>query len=146
MAERALNKIQLQLINSFTNIIRFRVNLRLRIRSGLIPSANILYKGGQAISFIDYGLGIPKEFALKQNFPNPFNPSTMIRYSLPENTRVRLVIYDILGKQVAELVNREEAAGNYEVKFDGSNLASGIYFYRLTTDKFTKINKMMLLK
>ena len=123
-----------------------RVNLRLRIRSGLIPSANILYKGGKAISFIDYGLEKPKEFALEQNYPNPFNPGTMIRYSLPENTKVRLVIYDILGKQVAELVNGEQAAGYHDVKFDGSSLASGIYFYRLTTDKFTKINKMMLLK
>ena len=127
-------------------LLALRVNLRLKIRSGLIPSANILYKGGQAISFIDYGLDKPKKFALQQNYPNPFNPSTMIRYSLPKNTKVRLVIYDILGKQVAELVNGEQAAGTYNVKFDGSSLASGIYFYKLTTDKFTKINKMMLLK
>jgi len=70
----------------------------------------------------------------------------MIRYSLPENTKVKLVIYDILGNQVAELVNGEQASGYHDVKFDGSSLASGIYFYRLTTDKFTKINKMMLLK
>ena len=88
----------------------------------------------------------PKIFSLDQNYPNPFNPSTTIRYGLPENEKVTIDIYDILGREVAELVNGEAAAGYHEVKFDGSKLSSGIYFYRLTAGSFTQIHKMLLLK
>ena len=88
----------------------------------------------------------PQSYSLDQNYPNPFNPTTVIRYSLPENARVNLVVYDILGRQVAELVNGEVGAGYHQVEFNASRLASGIYFYRLTADKFTQINKMLLMK
>ena len=91
-------------------------------------------------------LQIPEGYELDQNYPNPFNPSTVIRYAVPENARVTLVIYDILGNQIAELVNEDIAAGYHEVVFEGSNIASGIYFYRLTAGSFTQINKMILLK
>lgn len=85
-------------------------------------------------------------FTLNQNFPNPFNPVTTINYTLPEKTNVKLVLFDILGREVAELVNEEQASGIYNVKFDGSNFNSGIYFYRITAGEFTAVKKLLLVK
>ncbi len=94
---------------------------------------------------------LPETFKLYQNYPNPFNPSTIIKYSIPKiskrnNIPVKLTIYDILGKKVAELVNEEKPAGNYEIKFDASRFSSGIYFYVLNTNEFSSSRKMILLK
>jgi hypothetical protein len=93
----------------------------------------------------------PKEYGLSQNFPNPFNPTTTIRYDLPVGCKVSLKIYDILGNEVQTLVNGEQAAGYKEIRFDGSSLASGVYIYRLTADNpawknFVSIKKMMMVK
>lgn len=90
----------------------------------------------------------PKEFALYQNYPNPFNPTTTIRYSIPDAgaVPVSLIMYNILGQEVATLINEEKTAGNYEVKFDARGYASGIYIYRLTAGHFSSIKKMMVLK
>jgi hypothetical protein len=88
----------------------------------------------------------PKEYLLKQNYPNPFNPITNINFYLPVRTRVQLKIYDILGNEIAEVVNEEKSAGNHQVVFDGSKLSSGIYFYRLQSDNFISSKKMILLK
>ena len=95
-----------------------------------------------------------KEYSLSQNYPNPFNPSTTIQYSIPSvgtglalsETLVTLKVYDILCREVATLVNENKPVGNYEVKFDGSNLSSGIYFYTLKAGSFTETKKMLLLK
>lgn len=90
---------------------------------------------------------LPQEYILFQNYPNPFNPTTVIRYSLPEKTTVSLEVFNLLGERVANLLqNKVEEAGNYEVVFEASNLNSGIYFYRITTNKFTTTKKMILLK
>jgi hypothetical protein len=89
---------------------------------------------------------IPQKFMLYQNYPNPFNPSTTISYDLPIRAHVRLTIYNILGQEVATLVNNEQEPGRYNVKFDASGLPSGIYFYTLQTPYFTKTNKMVLVK
>ncbi len=89
---------------------------------------------------------IPTKFALHQNYPNPFNPSTTISYDLPVRSRVKLSIYNILGQEVATLVNDEQEPGRYDVKFDASGLPSGVYFYTLQTPYFTKTNKMVLVK
>ncbi len=88
----------------------------------------------------------PKTFELLQNFPNPFNPTTMISYDLPEATHVQLSVYDMLGREVASLVNADQSTGRYSVSFDASHLASGVYFYRIETAKFSQIQKMVLMK
>jgi len=89
---------------------------------------------------------LPTVFALHQNYPNPFNPSTVIRYDLPSDEHVTLVVYDVLGKVVARLIDGKQAAGSYEIPFNGSSFASGVYFYRLTAGSFTSVQKMMLMK
>ena len=88
----------------------------------------------------------PKEFKLEQNFPNPFNPTTTIQYQLPQDAKVTLKVYDILGSEVATLINAEQEAGYYEVNWNASNLASGVYIYRLQTGSFVSEKKMMLLR
>lgn len=88
----------------------------------------------------------PGEFGLEINYPNPFNPSTLIKYRVPQNSLITLKVYDILGKEVAQLVNGPQKAGEYTVTFDGSKLASGVYIYRLTSDKQNLSKKMILIK
>lgn len=94
---------------------------------------------------------ISNKFSLSQNYPNPFNPSTLIQYSLPETVAeniqsVQLVVYDILGREVATLVNQKQKPGNYKVEFDGRKLTSGVYFYHLTAGTFTDTKKLILMK
>jgi len=89
---------------------------------------------------------IPKSFDLSQNYPNPFNPSTKINYDLPKSGNVVLKVYNQLGKEVSTLVNSYKNAGSYELNFDGSNLSSGIYFYKLEADGLTATKKMLLIK
>ena len=89
---------------------------------------------------------IPSYFNLSQNYPNPFNPSTTISYQIPVPGKVTLKIYDILGREVTTLVNKEQKAGNYKVNFDASRLASGVYFYRIIAGDFVQTKKMILLR
>ena len=89
---------------------------------------------------------IPAEFALGQNYPNPFNPSTTINYELPASNFVTLKIYDLTGKEVMTLVNEKLDAGRYTATFNGSNLASGMYFYKISAGQFTFVRKMVLIK
>ena len=94
---------------------------------------------------------LPGEFALQQNYPNPFNPSTTIRYSIPGNVvetlhATSLRVFDILGSEVATLVNENKSAGNYEAKFDVAQLTSWVYFYKISSGSFTSTKKMILLK
>ena len=128
------------------------------------PTENFLAAGtyGRSMYKIDLNLLIDinneqlqilNEFSLSQNYPNPFNPSTVIHYSIPnvtlsevEGSRVQLKIYDILGNEVATLVNKEQPAGNYEVNFDASSLSSGVYLYKLITGIYSETKKMLLLK
>ncbi len=93
------------------------------------------------------------DYSLSQNYPNPFNPTTTIKYSIPVETlhitslqHVTLKVYDMLGREVATLVNEEKASGNYKLKFDGTNLTSGVYFYRLQSGSFTQTKKFVLMK
>jgi len=90
--------------------------------------------------------GIPAKLQLFQNYPNPFNPVTTIMFQIPEKSFVTIKVYDVLGNEVATLVNEEKPAGNYEVRFSASSLSSGIYFYRLQAGDFIETKKMLLLK
>jgi hypothetical protein len=88
----------------------------------------------------------PGRFVLLQNYPNPFNPSTTIKYELPRASQVTLTVYDILGREVSVLVNEKKGVGVHEVKFDGSGLSSGVYFYRLRDGDFIQTRKLLLLR
>ncbi len=88
----------------------------------------------------------PGTYSLSQNYPNPFNPTTMIKYSVPEKNQVTIKIYNVLGSQVATLVNEVKPAGSYEVSFNASNLSSGVYYYTISAGKFTSTKKMILMK
>jgi hypothetical protein len=81
-----------------------------------------------------------------QNYPNPFNPATRISYSIPESGNVKLVVYDMLGKEITTLVNVYKEAGIHNVEFDGSSLPSGLYIYTIQSGKFRDSKKLMLLK
>jgi hypothetical protein len=106
---------------------------------------------GFSLPFIITGVNnelnnLPIEFKLSQNIPNPFNPCTIIKYSLPRQFHVTLKIYDILGNEVTTLVNEEKPAGNYQYQWNAGNLASGVYFYHLKAGKFIDTKKLILLK
>jgi plastocyanin len=99
-----------------------------------------------AVNSVDDETNSPEKFQLSQNYPNPFNPSTTIKYNLTEPAKVSLKVYNLLGKEVAGLVNENKNAGSYEVEFDASTLPSGIYLYELKTSSFIQTKKMILLK
>ena len=88
----------------------------------------------------------PNKFTLNQNYPNPFNPQTTIQYSVPETAKVIVTVFDALGNEVAEIVNKKHAPGDYSIGFDGKELPSGIYIYQMKTDEFTSAKKMILLR
>jgi len=89
---------------------------------------------------------IVNSYKLEQNYPNPFNPTTIINFTIPKGGKTNLTVYNVLGEKVAELVNKELTKGEYSVEFNGASLASGLYFYKLQSNDFIKVNKMMLLK
>jgi hypothetical protein len=95
---------------------------------------------------VEISLGSPNNFELAQNYPNPFNPTTSISYSIPNDGNVTLSIYDVIGNEVAVLVNGNKSAGTYSQNFDASNLTSGIYFYTIRADNFVETKKMLLIK
>ena len=108
----------------------------------------VIYKyNANKVGIINAGQTIdPDNFILYQNFPNPFNPETMIRYFLKKSDNVTLTIYDALGKELLTLVNVRQSAGSHSVSFSGANLPSGIYFYELKAGNYSEVKKMLLLK
>jgi hypothetical protein len=88
----------------------------------------------------------PSKYSLSQNYPNPFNPITNVKFSILNSGDVKLVVYDIMGKEVQTLVNERLQPGTYEAAFDGSSLNSGVYFYKLITNTFSETKKMLLIK
>lgn len=94
----------------------------------------------------DKGHFAPASYALNQNYPNPFNPATVISYQLPVVSKVRLTVYDVLGREVATLVNEMKPAGSYTARWNAAGFASGVYFYRIEAGKFTETRKLMLMK
>jgi hypothetical protein len=108
---------------------------------------NFFILTGDSPTFIETSNEIsPEEYSLHQNFPNPFNPTTAIKFNIPDNNFVNLSVFNIVGQKVAELVNTQLEAGAYEVSFDGKGLSSGIYFYQLNTSGINLVRKMILLK
>jgi hypothetical protein len=89
---------------------------------------------------------VPNSYVLNQNYPNPFNPGTQISFGLPKSGNVRLVVYDMLGREVKTLINEHKEAGSYTVDFNASSLSSGVYVYKLTVNDFTEAKKMLLSK
>ena len=90
--------------------------------------------------------GISGSYKLNQNYPNPFNPTTTIKYDIPERSFVTIKVYDVLGNEIATLINEEKPAGSYEFEFDSNGLTSGVYFYTLSTGNFLATKKMVLLR
>lgn len=111
------------------------------------------YNGAYTYSQIVQIQPLPLSFSLSQNYPNPFNPSTKIGYQIPEQSKVKLIVYDVLGREIKTLVNEEKSAGFYEVEFNGSDFPSGVYFYRIEAipngreaGKYSDTKKFILLK
>ncbi|MBL1154704.1 MAG: T9SS type A sorting domain-containing protein [Ignavibacteriota bacterium] len=109
-------------------------------------SKSVPISGEGSPSAVEYEEILPKEFSLSQNYPNPFNPNTSIQYVIGSRQFVTLKVYDVLGNEVARLVNEDRSAGSYKINFDASNLSSGIYFYQLKTGKFIETKKMIYLR
>ena len=99
----------------------------------------------------DANINIPGRYSLSQNYPNPFNPSTEIKFTIASHEKVSLVIYDLLGRKIITLVNDDIIPGEHKIVWNGNNdsgrgVASGIYLYKLTTDNYSKVRKMVFLK
>ena len=97
-------------------------------------------------SVVNVEVSAPENFELSQNYPNPFNPTTNISYQIPKAGFVSLKVYNIIGNEIATLVNQEKPAGDYKVQFDTHNLASGTYFYKLTAGGVSLYKKMIVIK
>jgi hypothetical protein len=118
------------------------------------PFVQTVLKGGEKGSGLAKAGGteftveetLPREYSLSQNFPNPFNPITQISYALPQAGEVRLNVFNMNGQQVADLVNGYKTAGRYQAIFNGAQLSSGVYFYRLEAGSFTAVKRMLLVK
>jgi hypothetical protein len=122
------------------------LNATTRILSGFFPAVDGILDVGE-IS----GGTVPLVYALDQNYPNPFNPATKIQFSVPSTAHVSLKVFDVLGREIVSLLDGEKSAGKYSVDFNASNLASGVYFYRIQaigTDKSSYVNtkKLILVK
>jgi hypothetical protein len=130
------------------NEMGFGVNHSFLVIDGPAVVINNVFgvKDSVATGIKQVGNNIPSQFTLSQNYPNPFNPSTIIKYSVPKAQLVTLKVYNLLGQEVATLVNNQQNAGNYEVTFSADKLASGIYFYTLNAGNFVSTKKMILLK
>lgn len=89
---------------------------------------------------------MPGCYLLMQNYPNPFNPTTKISFSIPKFTHVTLKVFDVLGREISSLLNKDFNAGKYEVEFNGKELSSGVYFYTLMADDFIETKKLLLMK
>jgi len=100
----------------------------------------------QTITDVEDDETIPTEFKLEQNYPNPFNPSTKIKFAVPERSNVLIKIYDILGSEVATLVNKEMEVGRYDVEFNAGGYSSGIYLFRMEAGNYVNTKKMILLR
>lgn len=144
-------------INTLTDLDLYSVYFKSSTLGWICGESGLIIKTTNCGGLVEVNrneIHIPKSFSLFQNYPNPFNPTTRIKYDVPKNSFVKLIVYDLLGREAATLVNEKQNPGTYEAKWDvtggGSNYASGIYFYTLSatdgTESFSQTKKMILLK
>ncbi len=107
---------------------------------------NVYFDNEDWVTDVTSETGVPDVYSLSQNYPNPFNPSTAIRFNIPQQDHVVLKIFNNIGQEVSTLVNQDMDAGSYEVNFNASDLASGVYFYRIQTANYSESKKMILIK
>lgn len=141
-------------INYPVRIIVKNLNINLQDETG--KELNVSLSNGEEVIINDKSIGClkvvsgqvlnPEEYSLEQNYPNPFNTSTEIKFSLPETTNASLIIYNVLGEKVAEILNEKLDAGNHNYRWNASDAASGLYIYELRTDNFISVKKMLLMK
>jgi hypothetical protein len=147
----SLGEILIEAINNSSNYMENR-------KFNIFGDPSIVLKTEDPVSIYENGIALPEDYFLSQNYPNPFNPSTTIKYTIPAELQikneklknVRLSIFDILGREIATLVNEEQKPGIYEVVFNASSIngeiPSGVYFYTLSTGNYVQTKKMVLLK
>ena len=125
-----------------------RMNLWLNNPAGPSNGQNVevIINSFESVSINKISTTIPEKFHLYQNFPNPFNPVTNIRFDISKLSPVKITIYNILGKEVTTLVNKKLKAGSYEVDWNGSDYPSGVYFYKLIADEYVDMKKMLFIK
>jgi hypothetical protein len=126
--------------------IRLQDETGLKLNKDLKNADEIIINDPSITALKVTGESVPIKFALEQNYPNPFNPRTNIEFRIPNFEFVSLKVYDLLGKEVATLVNEEMDAGSYEIEFNPKGLSSGIYFYKLQAGSFVATKKMILLR
>jgi hypothetical protein len=115
----------------------------------LVGNGGLIIKtknGGEPVIGVNPITNIVNFFSLSQNYPNPFNPITRIKFDIPKSSHMQIAVYDILGREVQQLLNEDKKPGSYEITWDGSRFASGIYFYKIISDNFMETKKMVLLK
>ncbi|HTY11117.1 MAG TPA: alpha-amylase family glycosyl hydrolase [Bacteroidota bacterium] len=135
-------------VSFYSDTMNLNINLPAYGSAVYILADSVLHLTVPALTSVQEGAKapVPLAFSLSQNFPNPFNPTTLIQYSIPHTTKVSLKVYDVLGRVVATLVDERQNGGTYEVEFDGKTLSSGVYYYRLTANNSSDVKRMLLLK
>jgi hypothetical protein len=150
-----LGKVRFDVVGSFvTDSIKFRVNPPFTTALTTVNDSTVALVNNTTFSIINptlTGTGsnvseLPKEFKLYENYPNPFNPTTTIKYDIANNSFVKLVVYDLAGKEVETLVSNNLQAGSYEATWSGSNYASGVYFAKIEAGSYRHIIKMLMVK
>jgi photosystem II stability/assembly factor-like uncharacterized protein len=140
------NDIVSGLFNNSLSIVSFAFSSAGYVFGGQ-QNDGYIYRSGQAyIGIKNIGNEIPNLFSLSQNYPNPFNPNSKIKFQISKSSDVKLLVFDVLGREVAALVNQPLQPGTYEVEFDGTDYPSGVYYYRLISELYTETKKMILIK
>jgi uncharacterized protein YlxW (UPF0749 family) len=129
-----------------TSVMRYSKTLRKEEREKMQIEDILFSRKTENKEDVKLNTGIPVVYSLSQNYPNPFNPVTKINYALPKTGHVTMKIYDVTGREIQTLVNDIKQAGNYTVDFNGANLSSGVYFYKIQSGDFISVKRMVLIK
>ena len=135
-----------QIPSTVTGDSSYKIRIHSVTHPGVADTSDNSFTIGAAVTGISSPQNTVTTYALYQNYPNPFNPATVISYQVPKSSPVALIVFDILGREVRTLVNQEQPAGRYTITFDASNLASGVYFYRMQAAGFVQTRRLLLLR